>query len=155
MSKSHVVVLSLVCALSTCAAASQVTRTPLYRNANAPIPDRVRDLPGRMTLEEKVAQLESGLNAPLFAGVTPPSIFEGDHLNELLAQKLLSNGLGTYSFLDEFTSLVDGPEPPRTGAHHRNLLQAWVLTNTRLGIPIMFHGEALHGAVVKGATSVP
>jgi beta-glucosidase len=155
MPKCHVVVLSLVCALSTCAAASQVIQTPLYRNANAPIPDRVRDLLGRMTLEEKVAQLESGLNAPFFAGVSPPSIFEGDHLNKLLAQKLLANGLGTYSLLDEFTSLVDGPEPPRTGAHHRNLLQAWVLTNTRLGIPIMFHGEALHGAVVKGATSFP
>lgn len=29
------------------------------------------------------------------------------------------------------------------------------MKNTRLGIPIMFHGEALHGAVRKGATSFP
>jgi beta-glucosidase len=128
---------------------------PIYKDPSAPIPARVRDLLSRMTLEEKVVQLESGMNAPIFAGVTPPSIFEGDHLDEPLAQKLLANGLGTYSFLDEFTSLVDGLQPARTGAHHRNLLQTWVMKNTRLGIPIMFHGEGLHGAVVKGATSFP
>lgn len=31
--------------------------TPLYKNPNAPIEDRVNDLIGRMTLEEKVAQM--------------------------------------------------------------------------------------------------
>ena len=30
---------------------------PLYKDATAPIPDRVSDLLGRMTTEEKVAQL--------------------------------------------------------------------------------------------------
>ena len=133
----------------------QQTSRPLYQDANAPTSDRVNDLLERMTVEEKVAQLESGMNAPDIAGIAPPSIFEGDHLNEAIARKLLANGLGTYSFLDEFTSMVDGPSSVRTASHHRNLLQAWVMKNTRLGIPIMFHGEALHGAVVKGATSFP
>ena len=36
----------------------------------------------------------------------------------------------------------------------RDTLRA-LLKNTRLGIPVMFHGEALHGAMVKGATSFP
>ena len=146
--------LSLALVVTTAAVASE-SDTPVFKNPRASTSDRVHDLLSRMTIEEKVAQLESGMNAPFFAGITPPSIFEGDHLNEELAKKLLADGLGTYAFLDEFTSLVDGPQPARTGAHHRNLLQAWVMKNTRLGIPIMFHGEALHGAVVKGATSFP
>lgn len=135
-----------------------ICQTPvrLYRDAKASISERVNDLLQRMTLEEKVAQLESGMNAlPDSSGVAPASIFTKDGLDEALAKKLLANGLGTYSFLDEFTSLVDGASPARTGAHHRNLLQAWVIKNTRLGIPIMFHGEALHGTVIKGATSFP
>jgi beta-glucosidase len=144
----------LILVFSSFAATSE-PGTPVFKDPSAPISDRVRDLLGRMTLEEKVAQLESGMNAPFFAGITPPSIFEGDGLNGTLAQKMLANGLGTYAFLDEFTSLIEGQPPARTGAHHRNLLQAWVMKNTRLGIPIMFHGEALHGAVVKGATSFP
>ena len=141
--------------ISVTVAAAQNSQVPVDRDPSAPVADRVRDLLSRMTLEEKVAQLESGMNAPFFAGITPPSIFVGNHLDEEKAKKMMANGLGTYSFLDEFTSLVGGPNPARTGARHRNLLQAWVLKNTRLGIPIMFHGEALHGAVIKGATDFP
>jgi beta-glucosidase len=44
---------------------------------------------------------------------------------------------------------------PREGAENRNLLQAWVMKNTRLGIPVLFHGEALHGAATRDATSFP
>ncbi len=59
---------------------------------------------------------------------------------------------GTYVFLDEFLGASSGP---RDGVEQRNHLQEWVLKNTRLGIPILFHGEALHGVVRNGATSFP
>jgi beta-glucosidase len=71
-----------------------------------------------------------------------------------LAKKIAGNGLGTYAFLDEFTG-TSSPGGPRVAAQHRNVLQTWILKNTRLGIPILFHGEALHGAVTAGATSFP
>ena len=71
-----------------------------------------------------------------------------------MVKKMAGNGLGTFALLDEFTG-NGRPADPRRGAQHRNLLQAWVLKNTRLGIPILFHGEALHGAVSPGATSFP
>ena len=127
---------------------------PIYKDPKAAIPDRVRDLLGRMTVEEKVAQLESNWTLPAFPGFTFPSPFEGDHLNEAIVKKMAANGLGTFAQLDEFTGTA-GPADPRRGAQKRNLLQAWVLKNTRLGIPIMFHGEALHGAVLPGATIFP
>lgn len=127
---------------------------PIYRNSHAKISDRVEDLLKRMTVEEKVAQLESRWTMPSMGGFSVPSIFDKGELNETIAKKMVADGLGTYVFLDEFTSSPGAPDA-KIGAHRRNLLQAWVLKNTRLGIPIMFHGEALHGAVRPGATSFP
>jgi beta-glucosidase len=135
-------------------ARAQEGQNAIYKDANAAIPDRVHDLLGRMTVEEKVAQLESGWTLPPFGTFQIPSAVEGDHINEVVAKKIASNGLGTYAFLDEFLG-TGGQHNPRIGAQHRNLLQSWIMKNTRLGIPIMFHGEALHGAVTTGATSFP
>jgi len=133
---------------------SQDNSKVVYKDPKAAIPDRVRDLLNRMTVEEKVAQLESGWTLPAFGAFKLPSPVDGDHINEAMAKKMAGNGLGTYAFLDEFTG-TGAPSSPRIAAQHRNLLQSWVLKNTRLGIPVMFHGEALHGAVTSGATSFP
>jgi beta-glucosidase len=94
-----------------------------------------------MTVEEKVAQLESSWLLPM-------------HPDDARMKKAAGNGLGTYAFLDEFTA-TGGASDPRVGAQRRNEMQSWVLKNTRLGIPILFHGEALHGAVRPGATLFP
>jgi len=150
------VALCVMCLLSICGpfGISQDNAKAIYKDPHAAIPDRVSDLLGRMTIEEKVTQLESGWVLPAIAGMSSSTIFDKGQLNEASAQKLAANGLGTYAFLDEFTSTGD-TKNPRTGAVRRNLLQAWVLKNTRLGIPVMFHGEALHGAVRPGATTFP
>jgi beta-glucosidase len=128
--------------------------TPVYKNPDAKTADRVRDLLAKMTVEEKVAQLESGWVLPAFGGFKMPSPFDGGQLNETMVKKIASNSLGTFSFLDEFLGTRESPDP-RVGAKNRNLLQAWVLKNTRLGIPVLYHGEALHGAVTMHATAFP
>ena len=133
---------------------SQQDAKAIYKDPNAAIPVRVHDLLTKMTVEEKVAQLESGWNLPGFGSFKSPIIFEQDHLNDAMVKQMAGNGLGTYVFLDEFLG-TSGPANPALGAQHRNLLQSWVIKNTRLGIPILFHGEALHGAVLPGATSFP
>lgn len=133
---------------------SQADSKTIYKDPNEAIPNRVRDLLSRMIVEEKVAQLESGWTLPAFGSFKVPSPVEQDHVNEAQARKIAGKGLGTYAFLDEFTG-AGSPANPRLGAQYRNLLQSWVIKNTRLGIPIMFHGEALHGAVTSGATSFP
>jgi beta-glucosidase len=133
---------------------SQQEAKAIYKDANASTPDRVQDLLGKMTVEEKVAQLESSWVLPPFGNFKVPSPIEGDHVNEAMVKKIAGNGLGTFAFLDEFLGTRESSDP-RVGAKNRNLLQAWVLKNTRLGIPIMYHGEALHGAVTMGATAFP
>ncbi len=150
------IVLCVTCLMSVGAsmALAQDHANAVYKDPHAAIPDRVRDLLSRMTVEEKVAQLESAWNLPSIAGFSVPSVFEKGQINEAVAKKIAANGLGTYAFLDEFTALGDLASP-RVGAQHRNTLQAWVIKNTRLGVPVMFHGEALHGAVRPGATIFP
>jgi hypothetical protein len=56
--------LSLLCA-TFCGAAAQ--ETPLYRDTRAPVEQRVADLLSRMSLEEKVAQLEGTWQNTAFA----------------------------------------------------------------------------------------
>ena len=155
MTTRRILEFSIFLAFGASCALAQETSKPVYQNADAPVPERVQDLLARMTLEEKVAQLESGVNYPTALGAPPQSLFDQDHLNETLVRQTAANGLGTYAFLDEFTNLTAANGSARNGARRRNLLQAWVLKNTRLGIPIMYHGEALHGAVIRGATSFP
>jgi beta-glucosidase len=134
---------TIICLLATLMpqAWCQTSNQPIYQDEKAPIAERVRDLISRMTVEEKVAQLEGGWTLPL-------------HPTEERMKRLAGNGLGTYVFIDEFLGMASAGNP-RDGARRRNELQSWVLKNTRLGIPILFHGEALHGAVRPGATVFP
>ena len=104
-----------------------------------------------MTLDEKTMQLQSMWYIQML-GMQAPGFVQKGRLNEPLVKQKLSNGLGTYVFLDDFAG---GPRGPREGVETRNLIQDWVMKNTRLGIPILFHGEALHGVCEKGATSFP
>ena len=137
---------------------AQKMETPVYKDATKPIDKRVTDLLGKMTLDEKVAQLQSMWTLPsVFGdlsahGIRPSSLFDKGQFNEPMAKQTITDGLGTYVFLDEFLGMTGGP---RQGVELRNQLQEWNMKNTRLAIPIMFHGEALHGAVRKGATSFP
>ncbi len=156
--KFALAVLASLSVLVVSAGYAQKPSSPVYKDAKQPIEKRVNDLLGRMTLDEKVAQLQSmwtlpGMFGDLSAfGVHASAIFSKGQFDEAAAKQAVSNGMGTYVFLDEFMGMSGGPEQ---GVKNRNQLQEWVMKNTRLGIPIMFHGEALHGAVRKGATSFP
>jgi beta-glucosidase len=132
-------------------AVGQGPSTPAYKDPSKPIAERVRDLLGRMTLDEKIMQLQSMWYIQML-GMQTPALVQKGALNEPVLKAKLSNGLGTYVLLDDFTSPARGP---REGVETRNLIQGWVIKNTRLGIPILFHGEALHGVCEKGATSFP
>jgi len=44
---------------------------------------------------------------------------------------------------------------PKEGAQRTNTVQKYLIENTRLGIPVIFHGEGLHGYQAVGATHFP
>lgn len=49
--------------------AAKGSKVPIYKNANEPVEKRVEDLLGRMTIEEKMAQLMQGTIKIAFKGL--------------------------------------------------------------------------------------
>jgi len=138
-------------ALGLCLALMPVhAQSAPYRNPSLPIDARVKDLLQRMTLEEKVAQLEStwqnhGQNMA-------PNLFfvdEKSRFDEAKAREVLKNGLGQMSRPSDYHASA------AEMADFTNRLQHILVENTRLGIPLMFHEECLHGLVAQNATSYP
>jgi beta-glucosidase len=144
------VALSILMIMNVAASLAAAQSTPTYKNPDASVDSRIADLLQRMTIEEKVAQLEGDDSLPSFVPV--PGVFDGANINPQIAKAHLGNGIGTYAFVGDFAGEAGTPQE---AARKRNLLQQWVLENTRLGIPVLFHGEALHGGVFRGATTFP
>ena len=146
---SSAVSFSLAVYLFFCAASSAQAPPPPYRNPKLPVEQRVADLLSRMTLEEKVAQMEGAWeNRQFFSN--PQALFvdgEGNFLPDRAAV-LLKNGLGEISRPSE-------KRGPRQMAEYTNTVQKWFKENTRLGIPVLFHDECLHGHVAPQGTSYP
>jgi len=140
---------ALVALVLTLRLGAEAQETPAYRDAKAPVEQRVADLLGRMTLEEKVAQLVGTWQNKSFIGATNPRIVDQKGAFDAgQAGALLKYGLGEMSRPSENRG-------PREMAEFTNSIQKWLKENTRLGIPILFHEECLHGNAAPKATSFP
>jgi beta-glucosidase len=120
-----------------------------YRDPKLPVEQRVSDLLSRMTLEEKIAQLEGAWENKQFFS-DPQAMFvdaKGAFVPERAAA-LIKNGLGEISRPSEHRD-------PRAMVEFTNTVQKWLKENTRLGIPVLFHDECLHGHVAPKGTSYP
>jgi len=117
----------------------QTGDTPTYRDPGRAIPERVADLLARMTLEEKVAQLH-GLERSVWLDDERGFSIE-------TARRTCANGV----------AYVGGGRrwSPRQTAELMNALQRFLREETRLGIPALGIGEALHGFMAPGSTSFP
>ena len=115
---------------------------PDYRNPTLPTSRRVEDLLSRMTLEEKVAQMLCLWNAK--KQITDAQ----GRFDPTRAPEWFRVGIG------RIERPSDG-HGARAQAEFTNAIQRWVKDNTRLGIPVIFHEEALHGLQGREATSFP
>ena len=94
---------------------------PIYKDAKAPIEDRVNDLVSKMTLEEKVSQLNQY------------TLGRNNNANNLGEEvKNLPATLGSVIYFDEDPEL-------------RNAAQKKAMEESRLGIPIIFGYDVIHG----------
>jgi beta-glucosidase len=129
-----------------------------YRDARLPVDQRVADLLGRMTLEEKIAQTESIWVRDQYKSLADE---KGNFAPDQKTQELLKLGLGQMSGVSQAASDSEKATPPYFGKGPRatavftNAVQKYVIENSRLGIPVTFHEEALHGLASPGATSFP
>ncbi|HXB60269.1 MAG TPA: glycoside hydrolase family 3 N-terminal domain-containing protein [Candidatus Acidoferrales bacterium] len=121
---------------------------PAYKNPNLPIDQRVQDLLGRMSIEEKVRQLD------MYSGSS--DLLTDDQLRDhhthaktdavfdpARGEKALGN-LGVGSIHDTYP-------PPQL----YNAIQAWVIKSNPLGIPALFIEEGLHGYMGYDETIFP
>jgi len=132
---------------------------PLYKQAGAPVAARVEDLLKRMTLEEKIAQMQCVWQKK--PGVqNPDSSFSIEK-----AQAAYPNGMGMLArpsdrLVGKVANVAGNTgeaanRGPRETAEYVNAVQKWAMERTRLGIPVLMHEEALHGYTAREATSFP
>ena len=117
-----------------------------YRNRRLDVKTRVADLLARMTLAEKVAQMLC------VWGRKKETLFDSD--GRLSSGKLassLKDGIGQIGRLSD----TNGGLGPVEMAELANKIQKFFLEETRLGIPVIFHEECLHGLAAPEATSYP
>jgi beta-glucosidase len=139
---------------------AQAPSQPLYKDASQPVARRIDDLLARMTLEEKVAQLVTVWEHKDRIQ-SPAGQFSADK-----ASRAFPHGLGQIARPSDKrgvtvanTGAAGAAEglnrDARDTAEYVNAAQRWATRQTRLGIPILMHEEALHGYVARGATSFP
>jgi beta-glucosidase len=131
---------------------------PAYRNPNLPVEQRVADLLARMTVEEKIGQTESmWVTNQLKSFINE----KGDFAPDAMVQEILKNGIGHIGAPSQGSSEAEKAtapyygKGPRTHAAFTNTIQKYVIEHNRLGIPAIFHEEALHGLAAPGSTSFP
>jgi beta-glucosidase len=112
-----------------------------YLDPALAVADRVDDLLGRMTLEEKLAQLGS---------IWVFEMLDGDRLDPGKAQERLGAGIGQITRVAGATSFA----MPVVAAL-ANEIQRFLVERTRLGIPAIVHEECLHGLVARDAVCFP
>ncbi|MGN1451476.1 MAG: glycoside hydrolase family 3 N-terminal domain-containing protein [Eubacteriales bacterium] len=117
-----------------------------YRDPSLPIEERLDDLMSRMTLEEKISQLDMRFGNQYCTkcdpnhrcSVSPDSDYDWDRFRAEFGDRSVGYIHDNYSV----PSLM-------------NRLQRWFVEETRLGIPCIFTAEALHGVCGTRGTILP
>src|SRR5665213_2818736 len=131
---------------------SQIAR---YKDAKLPAQIRVKDLLSRMTLEEKAAQMMCVWQEKAAKLVDAQGNFD---FKKARAAFKDGRGIGQVGRPSDAGS---NPATPADGKNARgmaeltNAIQRFFLENSRLGIPVIFHEECLHGHAAPEGTSFP
>lgn len=125
---------------------SATVGTAPYRNPALPAAERVADLLSRMTLEEKAAQMMCVWQQKADTLVDASGNFDPEKAAKSFAH---GNGIGQVGRPSD----AGGGKGARGQAELTNAIQKFFIENSRLGIPVMFHEECLHGQAAPEGTS--
>ncbi|CAG8920339.1 unnamed protein product [Penicillium salamii] len=111
--------------------------TPLYKDASAPVEKRVKDLLGRMTIEDKTGQLIQGDVTNWMNSTTGAFNYTG-----LVANMEMKAGMFYVGYPVAWDWIADNIKRG----------QDYLLQNTTLGIPAIVQTEGIHGFLIGNAT---
>ena len=111
-------------------------------NTAVDIEQQVDELYGKMSQEERIAQLKSMYMDDLFSD-------EGQ-LDTAKCRELIPYGIGHFS---QFC--MQQPRDPNVLRDRAAAIQDWLIHNTPNGIPALLHEEVLSGVNTKGSTIYP
>lgn len=129
--------------------------SPDYKNPRLSAARRTADLLSRMTLEEKAAQMMCVWQEKARKLVDAQGNFD---LKKAKAAFKHGHGIGQVGRPSDAGS---DPATPAFGKDARGMaqltndIQKFFLEHSRLGIPVMFHEECLHGHAARDGTSFP
>ena len=103
---------------------------------------QIDELYGKMSQEERIAQLRSMYMDDLFD--------EQGKLDEAKCRELIPNGIGHFS---QFC--MQQPRDPNELRDRAAAVQDWLIKNTPNGIPALLHEEVLSGVNTLGSTIYP
>lgn len=121
MKKGRIAIWLLVCAISCNLTAQNKKEQPVYKDASRTVEERVNDLISRMTLEEKVFQL------------IQYTLGRNDNVNNV--------GEAVNNIPAELGSVIYFNSDPE----YRNAAQRKAMEESRLGIPLIFGYDVIHG----------
>ena len=111
-------------------------------NTHVDMEQQVDELYGKMSQEERIAQLRSMYMDDLFD--------DQGNLDTIKCFELIPNGIGHFS---QFA--MQKPTDPNVLRDRVAAVQDWLIHNTPHGIPALFHEEVLSGVNTRGATIYP
>ena len=111
-------------------------------NTHVDLEQQVEELYGKMSQEERIAQLRSMYMDDLFD--------DQGNLDTIKCFELIPNGIGHFS---QFA--MQKPTDPNVLRDRVAAVQDWLIHNTPHGIPALFHEEVLSGVNTRGATIYP
>jgi len=117
-----------------------------YRERSLPTAQRVADLLARMTLDEKAAQMMCVWQQKADTLVDAHGNFDIDKARRSFSH---GNGIGQVGRPSD----TGGGKGARAQAELTNQIQRFFIEESRLGIPVMFHEECLHGQAAPEGTS--
>ncbi|KAE8153518.1 glycoside hydrolase superfamily [Aspergillus avenaceus] len=129
------VALTILLGLGLCGLS--VAETPRYKDATAPVEERVADLLGRMTVQEKTSQLVQGDITNWMNDTTGEFNLTG-------LQWSVENRGGMF--------YVGYPVSQDWIASNVQRAQEYIMQNTTLGIPALVQTESIHGFLIENAT---
>jgi len=127
----------LIFTLLLSGAISSCKREPVYKDPSAPIESRIKDLLGRMTLEDKYRQID--IWHPKMDLSKPEELTKAI---EALGDTV-RNGIGFLQFQIRETPFLSQSEYTA----RFNAIQKYFVEQTRLGIPAISNAEGCHGFV--------